>query len=127
MPDGLVLVAVPGLAVSPDGQTAFQQAPVQHRVWSGPDNRPGASTLGPAVDAERDRVVSGIIDELSPCYRGRLDTKQIAAVVNDTWNLLEGRSTVNSYLPILVTRRAREQLAALPPGADLQVAHRTRM
>ncbi|SDB94364.1 hypothetical protein GA0111570_1112 [Raineyella antarctica] len=79
------------------------------------------------MDAERDRVVSGIIDELSPCYRGRLDTKQIAAVVNDTWNLLEGRSTVNSYLPILVTRRAREQLAALPPGADLQVAHRTRM
>ena len=66
------------------------------------------------MNAERDRAVSAIIDGLSPCYLGRLDTEQIAAVVNDTWSLLEDRSTINSYLPILVTRRARKQLAALP-------------
>ncbi|QGF23748.1 three-helix bundle dimerization domain-containing protein [Raineyella fluvialis] len=65
------------------------------------------------MDAERDRLISQIVRELTPGYRGVFDPDQIATVVNDAWDLLEHHSTINSYLPNLVTRRAREQLAAL--------------
>lgn len=64
------------------------------------------------MEIDRDTLTRQLVDDLSYSYRGVFDTDQIETAVNGAWDLLEPRSTIRAYLPVLVARQAREQLMA---------------
>lgn len=64
------------------------------------------------MEIERDTVINQLVDDLGYSYRGVFDTDVIEGAVTGAWELLAPRSTVSTYLPILVARQAREQLMA---------------
>ncbi len=66
-------------------------------------------------------AVAAIIDDLSYAYDGVFDKEAVTDAVTSAWDLLSPRSSVRTYLPILVARQAREQLMALAQ-ADGRVA-----
>ena len=66
-------------------------------------------------------AVAAIIDDLSYAYDGVFDMEAVTDAVTSAWDLLSPRSSVRTYLPILVARQAREQLMALAQ-ADGRVA-----
>ncbi len=53
-----------------------------------------------------------LIADLTYSYRGVFDEESIQGAVRDAWELFSGRSTIETFLPILVARHAREQLMA---------------
>ena len=57
-------------------------------------------------------AVAAIIDDLSYAYDGVFDKEAVTDAVTSAWDLLSPRSSVRTYLPILVARQAREQLMA---------------
>ena len=64
------------------------------------------------MDIDRDTLTRQLVEDLSYSYRGVFEPDQIADAVNGAWELLAVRSTVRTFLPILVARQAREQLMA---------------
>lgn len=64
------------------------------------------------MEIDRDTLTRQLVDDLSYSYRGVFDTDQIEAAVTSAWDLLEPRSTIRAFLPVLVARQAREQLMA---------------
>lgn len=64
------------------------------------------------MEIDRDILTRQLVDDLSYSYRGVFDTDQIETAVNGAWDLLEPRSTIRAFLPVLVARQAREQLMA---------------
>ncbi|WP_420329319.1 three-helix bundle dimerization domain-containing protein [Serinicoccus marinus] len=54
----------------------------------------------------------GIVDDLAYSYDGTFSRESIAAAVQEARDLLEPRSTIHTFLPVLVARQAREQLMA---------------
>ncbi len=62
------------------------------------------------MEIDRDTVTRQLIDDLSYSYRGVFDTDTIEAAVTGAWDLLAPRSTIRSFLPVLIARQAREQL-----------------
>lgn len=64
------------------------------------------------MEIDRDTLTRQLVDDLSYSYRGVFDTDQIETAVNGAWDLLEPRSTIRAFLPVLVARQAREQLMA---------------
>jgi arsenate reductase len=66
-------------------------------------------------------AVAAIIDDLSYAYDGVFDKEAVTDAVTSAWDLLSPRSSVRTYLPILVARQAREQLMA-QAQADGRVA-----
>ncbi len=64
------------------------------------------------MDIDRESVISQLIGDLSYAYRGVFEAAVIEQAVHDAWDLLAPRSTIHTYLPILVARQAREQLMA---------------
>ena len=61
---------------------------------------------------DRDTLTRQLIDDLSYSYRGVFDPDEIRSAVVGAWDMLEPRSPVRSFLPVLVARQAREQLMA---------------
>ena len=57
-------------------------------------------------------ALAAIIDDLSYAYDGVFDKEAVTDAVTSAWDLLSPRSSVRTYLPILVARQAREQLMA---------------
>lgn len=53
-----------------------------------------------------------IVDDLAYAYDGVFGREEVVAAVEQAWELLSARSTVATFLPVLVTRQAREQLTA---------------
>lgn len=64
------------------------------------------------MEIDRVTVTRQLVDDLSYSYRGVFDTDQIETAVTGAWELLEPRSTIRAFLPVLVARQAREQLMA---------------
>ena len=64
------------------------------------------------MDVDRDTLTHQLVNDLSYSYRGVFDTDQIEDAVNGAWDLLAPRSTIHTFLPVLVARQAREQLMA---------------
>jgi len=62
------------------------------------------------MEIDRDTLTRQLIDDLSYSYGGVFDSQTIEAAVTGAWDLLAPRSTIRSFLPILVARQAREQL-----------------
>jgi arsenate reductase len=62
------------------------------------------------MEIDRDTLTRPLIDDLSYSYGGVFDSQTIEAAVTGAWDLLAPRSTIRSFLPILVARQAREQL-----------------
>lgn len=62
------------------------------------------------MEIDRETLSRQLIDDLSYSYGDVFDTGTIEAAVTAAWNLLAPRSTIRSFLPILVARQAREQL-----------------
>ncbi len=73
------------------------------------------------MEIDRDTLTRQLVDDLSYSYRGVFDADQIETAVNGAWDLLEPRSTIRAFLPVLVARQAREQLMATAQ-ADGKVA-----
>ena len=61
---------------------------------------------------DRETVVPQLIDDMNYSYAGVFDEDTIDDAVNKAWDLLAPRSTVHTFLPVLVARQAREQLMA---------------
>ena len=55
---------------------------------------------------------AAIVEDLAYTYDGVFSRESVAAAVADARNLLEPVSTVQTFLPILVARHAKEQLMA---------------
>ncbi len=62
------------------------------------------------MEIDGDTLTRQLIDDLSYSYGGVFDSQTIEAAVPGAWDLLAPRSTIRSFLPILVARQAREQL-----------------
>ncbi|GAA1775620.1 arsenate reductase ArsC [Nostocoides vanveenii] len=62
------------------------------------------------MEIDGDTLTRQLIDDLSYSYGGVFDSQTIEAAVTGAWDLLAPRSTIRSFLPILVARQAREQL-----------------
>ncbi|WP_151526398.1 arsenate reductase ArsC [Serinicoccus kebangsaanensis] len=60
----------------------------------------------------RDDPYAGIVDDLSYSYEGVFSRESVVAAVREARDLLEPRSTIRTFLPVLVARQAREQLMA---------------
>lgn len=61
---------------------------------------------------DRDQLTSQLVDDLSYSYQGIFEPEVITQTVDDAWQLLAPRATIESFLPVLVARQAREQLMA---------------
>ncbi|WOQ16907.1 three-helix bundle dimerization domain-containing protein [Raineyella sp. W15-4] len=57
-------------------------------------------------------ITTQIIDDLSYAYTGMFTPEQVTRAVDDATALLEPTAKVQTYLPVLVARQAREQLMA---------------
>ncbi len=55
---------------------------------------------------------AALVEDLSYSYEGVFSTESVANAVRQARELLEPRSTVKVFLPVLVARQAREQLMA---------------
>ncbi|MGB3186194.1 MAG: arsenate reductase ArsC [Ornithinimicrobium sp.] len=55
---------------------------------------------------------AALVEDLSYSYEGVFSTESVATAVREARELLEPRSTVKVFLPVLVARQAREQLMA---------------
>ena len=55
---------------------------------------------------------AALVEDLSYSYEGVFSTESVATAVREARELLEPRSTVRVFLPVLVARQAREQLMA---------------
>lgn len=58
------------------------------------------------------QTTTQITDDLTYAYAGVFTRDQVEQAVEAATTLLEANSTVKTYLPVLVTRQAREQLMA---------------
>lgn len=73
------------------------------------------------MDLERNEIIRTLTRDLNYSYQGVFEPEQIEAAVVDSWELLASRSTIKTFLPVLVARQAREQLMATAQ-ADGKVA-----
>jgi arsenate reductase (thioredoxin) len=60
-----------------------------------------------------ERTISQITNDLAYAYAGVFTPEQVSGAVEEATTLLEAKSKVKTYLPILISRQAREQLMAL--------------
>ncbi len=72
----------------------------------------GQESAVPSMAVDRETLTGQLVADLTYSYRGVFDTVQVREAVADAWDLLEPRSTIRAFLPILVARQAREQLMA---------------
>lgn len=70
----------------------------------------GEPKLSQSSDIERESVTAQLVEDLTYSYRGVFEAPVIERAVGEAWDLLAPRSTIRTYLPILVARQAREQL-----------------
>ncbi|WP_261623729.1 arsenate-mycothiol transferase ArsC [Nesterenkonia marinintestina] len=61
---------------------------------------------------DRNQLVRELTADLCYSYRGVFDTDVVEQAVADAWDDLAPRSTVQTFLPVLIARQAREQLMA---------------
>ncbi|WP_068399642.1 arsenate-mycothiol transferase ArsC [Kribbia dieselivorans] len=61
---------------------------------------------------DRDAVCQQVVADLSYAFDGVFETPMIELAVRDAWEVLAPRSTIQTFLPVLVARQAREQLMA---------------
>lgn len=53
-----------------------------------------------------------LVEDLTYAYGELFSTEEINVAFNEAWELLGGRAKIQNFLPVLVARRAREQLMA---------------
>ena len=56
--------------------------------------------------------LSKLVDDLSYVYDGAFTRDEVAAVVTESYTLLEGRARVTDFLVVLTRKFARERLSA---------------
>lgn len=62
---------------------------------------------------ERDRELERIVDELHDRYAGTFTRDEVAQIVGDSRARLERTATVDTYLPVLAQRFARDRLRSI--------------
>jgi hypothetical protein len=78
-----------------------------------------------ARDEYIDQHIDRVIDSLTDRFSGVHDRQTVLQAVNDARAHLESEARVVKYLPVLVSKRAVDQLAArrsMDPGSDQRAA-----
>ncbi|MBK8463481.1 MAG: low molecular weight phosphatase family protein [Nigerium sp.] len=64
------------------------------------------------MDIDRDTFTGQLVDDLSYSYTGIFEPDDVRTAVDEAWEAIATRSRIPAFIPVLVTRRAREQLMA---------------
>ncbi|MFX0537685.1 three-helix bundle dimerization domain-containing protein [Ornithinimicrobium sp. Y1847] len=72
---------------------------------------------------DRNSVQRQLIEDLAYAYGDVFGDAEIESAFNEAWELLSSRATVQNFLPVLVARRAREQLMARAQAEGRVVKH----
>lgn len=64
------------------------------------------------MKTDRDTLTGQLVEDFSYSYAGIFEPSDVRTAVDEAWNALAAHSRIPAFIPVLVARRAREQLMA---------------